>query len=163
MSLDATVGGTSSNSYLTLVAAGAYFLGRLSVDDWDAADEHEQEAALIMATARLDLESYVGSPVSYLQRLQWPRYGAYTRNGASIASTAIPQDILDATCELALLILADPAIVGGDSGLADFQNLRLGSLDVTPRINANSGLPSQVLRLIASFRVGGYQAHVVRA
>lgn len=163
MALDATVGGTSSNSYVTLAAAESYFLGRLSVDDWDAADEHEREAALIMATARLDVEPYVGAPVSYLQRLAWPRYGAYTRNGAALSTTAIPQQVQDATCELALAILTDPEIVSGASGLAEFQNLRLGSLDVTPRAASSSALPANIIRLLMPLRVGGFQNRVVRA
>ena len=160
---DSTVGGASANSYVTLEAAEAYFFGRLSDSAWDEADEATRESALIMATARLDAETFVGSPVTTTQRLQWPRYGAYDRNGNQYVTTAIPSLIQDATCELALAVLDDPDLLGGGSGLSEFQNLRLGSLDITPRVAPSGALPMFILRLLYPLRVGGFQNRVVRA
>jgi DnaT-like ssDNA binding protein len=162
VSFDSTVGGVSANSYVTLAAAEAYFLGRLSDDAWDEADEATRESALIMATTRLDAEPFVGSVVSSTQRLQWPRSGVYDRNGYAYLTTAIPRPIQEATFELALVLLNDPDALGG-SDLSEFQNLRLGSLDVTPRLTAGGALPSTVLRLLYDLRVGGFQNRVVRA
>lgn len=163
MAFDASVGGADSNSYVTLAAAEAYFLGRLSDSAWDEADEATRESALIMATARLDAETFVGSPVTTTQRLQWPRYSAYDRNGNQYVTTAIPGLIQDATCELALALLDDSDLLGAGSGLSEFANLRLGSLDVTPRAGPSGVLPTNVLRLLAPLRVGGFQNRVVRA
>jgi DnaT-like ssDNA binding protein len=163
MAFDSTIGGANSNSYITLAAAEAYFLGRLSDTAWDEADESTREAACIMATSRLDAEPFVGSVVSSTQRLQWPRYGAYDRSGYAYVATAIPRPIQEATFELALMLLNDPDAFGGDSGLSEFQNLRIGSLDVTPRVAPSWVLPANVLRLLYPLRLGGFQNRVVRA
>lgn len=162
MVLDATVGGASSNSYVTLQAADAYFLGRLSTDEWDDADEDGRSAALIMATSWLDTERYVGSIVSILQKLVWPRFGAFSRNGNYLIYTAIPQMVMDATCELALAILNDPSIFG-DSEISDFTHLRVGDVDVTPRFVPRSALPLHVLRILEPVRLAGRGTHVIRA
>jgi len=163
VAFDATVGGADSTSYITLEAAGGYFLGRLSASEWDDASEPDRESALMMATARLDLEPFLGSAVSTTQRLQWPRYGVADRNGVTYSTTAIPRPVQDATCELTLTVLKDPAAFEGGGDLSEFAHLSLGSLDVTPRANSSSALPSVVLRLIASVRSGGFQNRVVRA
>ena len=164
MSFDASVGGVSSNSYVLLSAAEDYFLGRLNTDSWDDAESDDQKAALMMATARLDSESYIGSVVSSTQRLQWPRSWVPDRQGKYYSSTAIPGVIQDATCELALALLMDPDLLGGSSDLSEFQNLQLGSLNVTPRVGTTAGaLPPNVLRLIVSVRLSGYMNRVVRA
>ncbi len=163
MAFDASVGGAASNSYVTLAAAEDYLLGRLSTDSWDDAEQDDQQAALMMATARLDAEPFGGSPVTLTQRLQWPRYGAYDRNGNILSTTAIPQALQQATCELALAILDDPGLLGGSSGLSEFQHLGLGSLDITPAAPMTGDLPMNVLRLISFLRIGGYQNRVVRA
>jgi len=164
VALDASVGGASSNSYMTLGAAETYFLSRLHADAWDAADGDDDKAsALIMATARLDAEPYYGCRVTSTQALVWPRYGATDRNGDLLSSTTIPQLLQDATCELALTILQDPDWLTGGGDLSGFANLRLGSLDVTPRVATVQTLPVHILRLIAPLRVGGFMGRVVRA
>ena len=162
--LDASVGGAGSNSYITVEAAETYFLSRLHADAWDAADGDDDKAsALIMATARLDAEPYYGCRVTSTQSLVWPRYGATDRNGNLISSTTIPELLQDATCELALTILQDPDWLTGGGDLSGFANLRLGSLDVTPRVVTVQALPVHILRLIAPLRVGGFMGRVIRA
>jgi len=163
MGFDASVGGVASNSYVTLTAAGDYFLGRLSASEWDDADEPERESALMMATARLDVETFIGSPVTTTQRLQWPRFSVPDRNGWLYATDAIPRLVQEATFELALAVLKDPTLFEGGGDLSEFEHLSLGSLDVTPRTSSSGTLPSVVLRLIAPVRSGGFQARVVRA
>lgn len=162
MAIDATVGGTNANCYLTLSAAEGYFLGRLGAETWTEADQEERESALIMATSWLDTERYVGSIVSILQRLVWPRFGAFSRNGNYLIYTAIPQMVMDATCELALAILNDPSIFG-DSEISDFTHLRVGDVDVTPRFVPRSALPLHVLRILEPVRLAGRGTHVIRA
>lgn len=139
-------------------------LDRLNVDPWDDADEDEREASLMMATARLDLEAWRGQVTETTQRLQWPRKYVYDRNGTLYAIDAIPRPIQEATYELALAILDDPEVLGGGDSLAEFQNLRLGSLDITPRVTGSTPLPVQVSRLLAELRIAGaFQNRVVRA
>jgi hypothetical protein len=68
-----TVGGSTSNSYVTLSEAKTYFLRKLYTDAWDGATDEERENALLMATMRLDQLDYVGSVVTEFQALKWPR------------------------------------------------------------------------------------------
>ena len=154
MSLDSTIGGAAANSYTTQAAASSYFSGRLAVDAWNDASTTEKDASLMMATMRLDAENYIGYRVSYTQRLQWPRYSTYDRDGILYASDAIPLVIQQATFEYALALLQEPTLLG-DTGLEGFENVRLGNLDVTPRPIAAARLPAIVKQLIGPVRSGG--------
>lgn len=107
MALDTTVGGASSDSYVTVAEFDAYLLKMgLSTD----ADEATKEANLRRATLYLDSQyTYVGIPASSTQALQWPRSTTAYVNGYPIPSDEIPQPIKDAQCEFAFY-----TIDGGD-------------------------------------------------
>lgn len=162
MSLDATVGGASSNSYATQSAATSYFGDRLDAATWTSAVTGDRDSSLIMATLRLDTEDYKGAPLFFTQRLKWPRAWVYDNDGRLLSSATIPQVIQQATFEYALALLKEPTLLG-DSGLEGFINVKLGSLDVTPRVIAGAALPAFIKRLIAPVRVGGFGSNVVRA
>lgn len=165
MALDATLGGTSSNSYVTQADATAYLTDRLnaaSLATWSALASGDKDAALIAATLRLDVEHYAGAPVTSTQRLKWPRVGAYTADDLLLDSSTIPRLITDAQCEMAWAIAQNPAFLE-ESGLEGFQHVKVGSLDVTPRFLAAAQLPSIVKQLIAPVRRGGFGVHVSRA
>ena len=161
MALEASVGGAAANSYVTQAAASSYFTNRLDVAEWTAASSSDKDAALMMATARLEAESYVGYKTSFTQRLSWPRFSTYDRDDMLYASDAIPLVIQQATFELALALLREPTLLG-DTGLEGFQNVKLGSLDVTPRNLAASQLPAFVKQLIQPVRASGSGTHVAR-
>lgn len=154
MALDATVGGPTANSYLSLSDATALATDRLDAAEWSSATMETQAAALIMATSRLNLEAYTGSPVTYTQALAWPRYFTFDVDQRLIASDSIPLFIKRATFEYALALLKEPTL-WADSGLQAFQNVKIGSLDVTPRGYAAPPIPDIVKRLIAPVRRGG--------
>jgi Putative DnaT-like ssDNA binding protein len=163
MALDSTVGGASANSYVSQAAATAYLAGRLNVTDWTSASSAEKDAALMMATVLLDAQDYDGVKVSTTQRLQWPRYSTYDRDGWFFASDAIPLLVQQATFEYALALLREPTLLD-DSGLEGFANVRLGSLDVTPRPRNATTLPALVRQLLAPVLAGGGSSvHVARA
>lgn len=104
--LVATVGGTTSNSYITLADAKTYFSWRLYTDAWDDATDQEREAALIMACQRLEQEDYVGIVVDEDQALKWPRQ--LNEDGDPIRNypiDAVPVPMKRAQCEVAFWIL----------------------------------------------------------
>lgn len=72
----------------------------------------DTEAALVRATTILDgiyRKSYPGTRTNgRTQYLQWPRTLATDAEGEEIADDEIPQEIIDATCEIALRELASP-------------------------------------------------------
>lgn len=161
--MDATVGGAASNSFVTQSAATQYFVDRLDSSAWSDASIRQQQNALMMATMRLDAENYTGVRVTTTQRLQWPRYNTYNRDDQLFVTTAIPVIVQQATCELALALLRDPAMFDA-SGLEMFTNVKLGSIDVTPRPGTPTvALPAIVKRLLAPVLMsGGVSVHVAR-
>lgn len=154
--IDASVGGPSANSYVTEAEADTYFGGRLNAGAWTSGGA-SRVPALIQAARRLDQETYRGCPVKprigaagETQALQWPRYGVTDEGGRTYLTTAVPQVLKDAQCELALAYL-----VGGtsdafaDSGLEAFEKVKIGPLEVTPRATRAAGeLPEVVQRLL---------------
>lgn len=163
MALDATVGGTGSNSYITQAAATTYFGGRLDVAVWTAAVSGDKDSALMMACVRLEAEAWQGSRVYVDQRLAWPRNSTYDRDGVLYTSTAIPLILQQAQCELALTMLKSPSRMD-DTGLEGFINVKLGSLDVTPRGGTRpDSLPALVKRLLSPVLLTGSGIPVYRA
>jgi hypothetical protein len=148
----ATVGGATSNSYVTIAEADTYFAERLQVTNWTGANEDVQGRAVIAATRQLDREQFVGEKSDTAQALKWPRIAAYDEDGYEYASDAIPTPIKHATFELALRLLnqnADSADLLAGSGLESFKRVKVGPIEVEPRHAYDpSDLPDSVLDLI---------------
>jgi hypothetical protein len=109
VSIDSTVGGASSNSYVTSAEADTYHEGRLNATSWSGATADDKNRALVEAQRELNTLEFTGNRVTSTQVLQWPRYNAYNPDGTGASflyeSTEIPQRIQDAQCELALEFL----------------------------------------------------------
>src|SRR5690348_15449444 len=168
MSLDATVGGTNSNSYVTQAAADSYFADRLFSDAWDAATSGEQDSALIMAAKRIDQENFIGVRTSSTQALKWPRAYVpipgenYVYGVRYFDSNTIPQQVKDAQCEYALLMIASDVLAQDD--LANFKSVRVGPISVDFNQPVNSGvLPDQVVRLLKGLRANSSGVSMVRS
>lgn len=129
MSLDATVGGVSANSYITRAAADAYHAARLQNAAWTAALDASKDAALQWATRILDRQPWCGSNKANLtQALRWPRYGVYDLDAMYVASDIIPAFLVEATAELAfLLVQADRT---ADAGTEGFSKIKVGEIEL---------------------------------
>jgi hypothetical protein len=103
--IEATPGGATANSYVTLAEAEAYFAGRLHTGPWMSASQTDRERALLMAARALERLSWHGQRASSVQTLSWPRIGA---PGAK--DGAVPPVVREAQCEEALAWLT-PALV----------------------------------------------------
>jgi hypothetical protein len=116
VAIDATAGGASANSFVTLAEATTYMQGRMNSDAFDNATTDEQNRSLVEATRDVSVMEYVGRRASSTQVLSWPRWGATDPDSAYgwlFVSTVVPQRIKDATCELAFQYLS-----AGSSDLA---------------------------------------------
>lgn len=155
-SFDSTVAGSSSNSYATVTAFQDYTGGRLDIAEASAAATLTLQQALVMATARLDTETYVGAAVTQTQALKWPRLYVWNVSGLDYEDeTAIPERVQRATFELALVLLRDSTWLA-NTGLEGFQRVAIGALDVTPRADRRANaLPDHVAGLLAGVRLGG--------
>ena len=152
--LVATAQATNANSYVSQDDAQSYMDGRLDVTEWTDATTVTMDRALIMATGRLDIEGFFGNPTSFTQRLQWPRGSVPDPWGSFYASETIPRPVEEATAELALAYLKSGATLD-DTGLEGFTNVKVGPLDVTPRIGRKGdALPSIVRRILRNLMVG---------
>ncbi len=140
--LDATAGGASSNSYVSLADAETYFEGRPFASAWNDADQPEKEQALVYATTILDRERWAGAKgttynAALTQTLAWPRRWVPTLEWDAApqlisewfidtatgyySELTVPTPIVRATCELALEILragdTDPFSVDDTSNI----------------------------------------------
>lgn len=170
MALDATVGGANANAYLDRTTADAYFANRLYASDWNNATTGTKEQALMTATARIDQETFIGYRVSTTQALRWPRFSVpipgeefyYGGVGGYYATDSIPKPVKDATCEMALYLLANDFLK--PTGLENFKALTVGPIAMEMLQPIRSGiLPDQVSRLLAGLLTGAGQGEIVRS
>ena len=89
VTLDASLSGSASNSYLTLVTAEQIAANMPGGPDWIAATEDEKNLSLIQATRWLETLNYKGDRCKASQRLKWPRSGAVC-DGVTSDCSGIP-------------------------------------------------------------------------
>jgi len=148
ITIDATVGGASANSYLTLAAAQDLIDGMVENDDvtaWASATTDQKNRALYSATQRLDRERFLGARATDTQALQWPRTGVrkpdtYINTYAIgfpfkittdyFTDTEVPDQIKQAQVVLAVYLNNNKDGMGL-SGLEDYKSVTIGSLSVT--------------------------------
>ena len=74
----ATAGSATANSYITLSDAEDLIDGLVKDDDvvaWASASTDDKNRALYTATQRIDRERFLGARADDTQALQWPRTG----------------------------------------------------------------------------------------
>ena len=137
MALDATLGASTADSYISVAEADAIFAAGFKNAEWTALAEAEKETALKVSTASLEVLDYVGKRCSPAtddkdkeQALQWPRHDASCR-GVVANCAAIPLPIKQACASLALDLQKNPDAIdgGGTSGTqGPIKKQQLGSL-----------------------------------
>jgi hypothetical protein len=104
VTIDATVGGATANSYVTLASANSYMEGRLNATTWDDATDDEKNRALVEATHELEVQPWDGTRVTTTQALAWPRQWVVNPddpNYNDYSTTVIPSRVTTAQMELA--------------------------------------------------------------
>ena len=103
--IDATVGGSTANSYGTLDELKAYFSNRSEASDLLAESDSVIIARMIQATLINDtvLKAY-GAIASQEQSLEFPRKDLYDKHGRYYADVIIPEKIKYAEFEQALYL-----------------------------------------------------------
>lgn len=81
--------------YADASTADAYFATRVGSDAWDDAEPTNRDKALAHATRIIDALNIVGVKADSTQENQFPRHGQID----------VPEDIIFATCEIALALL----------------------------------------------------------
>jgi len=140
--IDATLGGASANSYVTLVDADAYFETVPDSTTWTDKTNDQRNRALISATRWIDALSFYGDRCTETQALKWPRDN-YKVDGIDLACTLIPIGIEVATYELARALANDTDAITGSTGTTGlYDQVELGELKV--KYKASSMTPGMV-------------------
>jgi hypothetical protein len=173
----ATVGSASANSYITLSDANAIVEGLVPDDDvkaWEAGTTSDdyRNRALYTACQRIDRERFLGARADDTQSLQWPRTGVrkpdtYINTYATgfpfrittdyYTDTEIPDQVKKAQVVLAVYLQNNTSGIGL-SGLEDYQSVKVGSLDVTPNFYGAVGadrVPPLFERYFTGLRISG--------
>jgi|TARA_B100000035_G_scaffold74785_1_gene62037 hypothetical protein len=175
VSINATAGDANANSYISLTEADAYVDAMISSDDvskWSTGTDDTRNRALAAATQRLDRERFLGARATDTQALQWPRTGVrkpdtYVNTFSTgfpfrisedyFTDTEIPDQIKRAQIELAVYLKNNVDGIGL-SGLEDFKQVQVGSLNVTPDKTGAVGadrVPPMFERYLTSLRISG--------
>jgi hypothetical protein len=117
LTLDATLGGSQANSYLSLEDADAWFAVSLFAERWIVLSEATRTGALRQSATWLDTLTFHGeraTPSSdepaLQQAMQWPRTGVTCR-GITATREFIPHEIITAQMSLALQIGEQPDLL----------------------------------------------------
>ena len=176
VTINASVGAEDANSYLTLADAQAIIDGFVEVADvtaWASATTDQKNRALFTATQRLDRERFLGARATDTQALQWPRTGVrkpdtyintyavgfpYRITTDYYTDDEIPQQVQYAQVVLAVYLHNNPDGIGL-SGLEDYKNVKIGSIDVTPNLGYGAvgvdKIPPIVERYLTGLRISG--------
>jgi hypothetical protein len=142
------------------------------VTAWASATTDQKNRALYTATQRLDRERFLGARATDTQALQWPRTGVrkpdtYVNTYATgfpfrisedyFTDTEIPNQVKRAQVVLAVYLNNNKDGIGL-SGLEDFKNVQIGSLNVTPDKTGAVGadrVPPLLERYLTGLRISG--------
>jgi hypothetical protein len=97
-------GKSDAQSYISVADADTYHTNHSDSADWSGADTADKEKALRLATQWLDATyhgRWKGTRASADQALDWPR-DSVELDGYVLSVSDLPQQLLDATCEMAL-------------------------------------------------------------
>jgi hypothetical protein len=172
----ATIGGASSNSYLTLADAQLIVDGLVEDADvtaWGSATTDAKNRALYTATQRLDRERFLGARATDTQALQWPRSGVrkpdtyintysigfpFRITADYFTDTEIPTQIKYAQVVLAAYLNNNTDGIGL-SGLEDYKSVSIGNISVVPNLGYGAvgadKIPPMVERYMTGLRISG--------
>lgn len=171
----ATPGASDANSYLTRIEGDTYYENRLFSTIWTGATADTKDAALIMATRTLEMmlspykyfvpattglnareahwitrPTWTGEIASDTQALAWPRIGMFDRNGNEIDELTIPQDLKNATAELAGQLIRADRTLDNDVSVQGIVGIKAGPVELKFKDGApvTKVLPDNVLFML---------------
>ena len=113
VTLDATLSGPASNSYITMETALQIAANMPGGGEWSAIGEELRNLSLIQATRWLETLDYKGDRCKASQRLKWPRSGAVC-DGVTSDCLGIPYRVQEAEVALAIQYNSKPNLFPGN-------------------------------------------------
>jgi hypothetical protein len=128
-------GKTASETYISEADATAYLTARRTstqLTAWTASSSAEKESALRLAAQYLDTmykEAWLAWRYSDDQALDWPRVGL-TIDNVTYDASEIPQQLIDATAELAIKVIDGDVLFAdmADEGTIQSKTVRVGPI-----------------------------------
>jgi len=149
--IDATVGGSSSNSYVTLAEANTYMGDRLHTTAWTAATNDTKNSALLWAARLLDRTvRWSGSKASESQSMEWPRSGMIYHDGSEVPDDEIPVAIKEAQIETAFSLLSGDRLAENSVSAQGINKIKAGPVEIgfSSSIEMTSAISDNVMSLI---------------
>lgn len=111
-------------------------------------------------------EMWTGSPATTTQKLPWPRIGMLDRNGNAIPINVNPDDLKDATCELAGQMSLSDRLLDNNTAAKGISGLKAGpiSINYNANIPLTRPLPNVIMMmLVPSWLTNAYEEPARRA
>lgn len=150
--LDATPGGSSSNTYCLLSEAEAYQETRVFNSAWVDAETTQKNSVLAWATRLLDQQDWKGWKSVESGALRWPQYGHFDRDGIAVTSTAIPQFLKEACAEWAFQLLIEDR-TADEGGLVQYGG-KIGPISDPDRY-VRKVMPASVREMLGAYLKDG--------
>tara|TARA_R110002051_G_scaffold230715_1_gene292709 strand:+ start:228 stop:758 length:531 start_codon:yes stop_codon:yes gene_type:complete len=160
MTLTATPGSATADAFVTVADCDTYCTAH-GLTDWTgatASPADDKEAAIRRATAYLsNAFSWKGWKTNArAQALAWPRIGVEDEEGNTVASDAIPVEIVQACCHIAAAEAATPGVMNPTVDLtARVKREKVGPLETEYASVANQAELSRPVLLVIGDLVGG--------
>jgi hypothetical protein len=144
--IDASVGTSTANSYVTMAEADDYFNSHIASQSWDSATN--RKALLVHSSRNLDsFMTWYGDRLAdeTTQSMDWPRI-----NVLNVDSDIVPQRLKNAVLELASFL----ALNGTSVDLAEASKIKVGPLTIDlDSDGAGYLLPPQISRILSSLGI----------
>lgn len=144
---DATVGGSESNSYVTVERAEEIIAATVNSDGWPT-DTIEKQAALMESTRIIDSSfMFYGQPASDSQSLRWPRTGVQDLDGRTIPSNSIPKELEYAVVAFALYLAQNNGVSVAQSNVS---RMKVGPIDMAFNSDVGVvGMPGFIVNVLS--------------
>jgi len=164
ITIDATIGGTATNSFLTLAALNTLIHQKPFHTAWDSiTDDEEKNAALVWATRTLSALRWKGVIADQDQKQAFPRDSLYDHDDRLYSSVAYPEWLTVACAELAFYIATEDRLA--DTGTEGFSKIKVSIIEVEVDTTTITGtIPDYVMTMIRPWLNQGsrFNAEVLR-
>lgn len=147
--------GLEYDTYATVAQADDYLNASVTATGWQALTSEDDKARyLVTATRTLDRQRWRGTKTDPAQPLEWPRTGTGV---TGVEDDVVPQDIINASIELAAALVDDTASVTSQNNEQTIQSLKAGSAAITYFRGAGgepTRFPFNIMELIGDYLAG---------
>ncbi|MHA1859154.1 MAG: DnaT-like ssDNA-binding protein [Candidatus Thorarchaeota archaeon] len=147
-----------TDTYVSVADANTYFKLAIHAAAWDNASSGDKEKSLATATRQLDRQDWDGEKYedAPTQALDFPRSGLIDSEDNAVDEAVVPQEIIDATCELGLALLNNNQLQDQSTTGSNIKSLKAGSAEIEYiRATSGSRFPTIVDELIGLWLTAG--------